>query len=105
MTKLERLAAACNGSVSLEANPHRDYYKSVREWFAHGMDHHRPDDEGPPHEEMAAVEAGATLWHLQWYPHTPIGFNRLFGSNLDRMLDAALKDMGAADATSAPAER
>lgn len=97
MTKLEKLADACKGSVTLEANPHRDvYYKSAREWFEHGMDHHRPDEEGPPPEEMAAIEAGATLWWLQWYPHTPIGFNRLFGSNLERMLDAALKDMGIA---------
>lgn len=82
-------------SVSLEANPHRStYFKSVHEWLKHGVENHRPGEVGPTPEEMAAIEAGATLWALQWYPHTPNGFHRLFGSNLERMVDEALKDMG-----------
>lgn len=102
MTKLERLAAACKCSVIVEASPHRDNYETPREYFER-MESYDAVEEGPPPEEMSA--AGAPLWWLQWYPRTPVGFNRLFGSNLDHMLDAALKDMGVTNATSATADR
>ena len=96
MTNIEKLAAACKGSVTLEANPHRDNYESPQEYLER-LEGRWPEEEGPPPEEMVEIEAGAALYWLQWYPNSPVGFNRLYGANLERLLREALKSMGIAE--------
>lgn len=40
-------------------------------------------------DDISAMKAANTIWSLQIYPNTPIGFNRWNRSTLDGVIDAA----------------
>jgi hypothetical protein len=84
MKQLEEIVALCRGEVSLTANPHRSMHQSAAEYL-------EKDPVTP--EALAEVEAGGTLWALQFYPFTPIGFHVLHDSRLERLLDRGLEMM------------
>lgn len=100
LEKLERVVALCKGEVTLTANGHRTYYETVRArvtytlrgWFA-DKEAYRPED-GPSEEALAEIEAGGTLWTLQFFPETPNGSHTLHDSRLGRLLDRALAVLG-----------
>lgn len=64
-------------------NEYKDYYLSIEQaveeelgfWIS-------------PEEKANALRSGE-VWTLQWYPHTPIGFNKLAASTLEALLEAA----------------
>lgn len=70
-------------SHSIEHNPHAAYYETVAQYLADWN-----GDEITPEDMIECVRTGE-LWTLQWYPVTPIGFCRVAGPTLERVLQRA----------------
>jgi hypothetical protein len=64
----------------LSHNEHRDVYESVEQFY-------NPEDFTSPEEWQKAVETDE-VWSLQWYPNTPVGFNRILASSLEAVQQA-----------------
>ena len=58
----------------LTHNEHRDYYQTVEECYYH-------EDFVSEDEWLKAIKEDS-VWVLQWYPNTPIGFTRIAASTL-----------------------
>lgn len=77
--------------LTLTHNDHRGVYQSVEDWDA---DQQRGSDGGAwyewvsDEERQRAIESDS-VWTLQWYPDTPVGFFALAASDLNVLLDAA----------------
>jgi len=67
----------------LTHNEHRDFYETVEKSY-------KADDFVSPEEWRKAV-AEDSVWVLQWYPDTPIGFYRIAASTLEA-IEAELKE-------------
>jgi hypothetical protein len=68
-------------SLTLTHNEHRDVYQSVADWIAENeMYEWRTDD-----DQKCAIDQDS-IWTLQWYPHTPIGFLAIAASSLENLL-------------------
>lgn len=74
-----RLPAHIN--LTIEHNPHAVNHETVRDYLVRC--------EGIPLEDLDACEAAGEIWEIQWYPRTPIGFNRVWGYSLARALELA----------------
>lgn len=74
----------------LYLNDHASNYQTAAEWIEDGMDNEDITDT-PPAELERMKEAG-TVWWLQIYPNTPIGFNVWYRSSLDAVIDAAMAE-------------
>lgn len=64
----------------LTHNEHRDSYEPV-EQAAHRLE---DDDWVTPDEREKAIETDS-IWTLQWYPETPIGFFIMAASSLEAL--------------------
>lgn len=78
---------AHKGALHLTHNPHKSNYETVEEYMVI-REFDETDWVSP--EQRAAAIAGDTLWELQWYPNTPVGFNIVCGADLDAVLAFAL---------------
>lgn len=64
----------------LSHNENRSSYMSVAKWIdTLGIE----DDEWVSIEEKAKAVATESVWCLQWYPDTPVGFYRVFASSVE----------------------
>jgi hypothetical protein len=74
--------------LTLEHNQHKNYYQSLLVWEeglkSTGCGLGWLDD----NERKLAIEYDS-VWVLQWYPETPVGFHRLAAYNLQRLLKEA----------------
>lgn len=72
----------------LNHNEHRNYYMTavdyIKEWEAQPC----PPDWKDENAKRRAVETDE-IWELQWYPDTPIGFNRVAAPTLREVLELA----------------
>ena len=66
---------------------HAANYVSAKEWIEERSPEWFANDSP---EELAAMKATNTIWTLQIYPRTPVGFNVWNASTLDAAIDAAL---------------
>ena len=66
----------------LEHNQYKDYYDSIEEGVA-------SLDSWVSEEERQKALATGEIWVLQWYPDTPVGFNRLAASSLEAVVENA----------------
>jgi hypothetical protein len=75
----------CSMSLTLN-DDHSPNYVDAAEW----IEEHAPEDfvHTPP-EEVQRMKDTNTIWGLQIYPHTPIGFNKWNAASLDAAIDAA----------------
>ena len=71
----------------LEHNRHRDAYERI-EVAVQEIDEDAPDAWISPLERQVSLLTGE-LWSLQWYPETPVGFQRVVGASLEAVLLAA----------------
>lgn len=84
--------------LSLEHDQHKNCYESIESWeqtlkACGNQDHADPVEFGwVSVEQRDKAIATDSVWCLQWYPDTPIGFCRLFACDLDVLLKAALKN-------------
>jgi len=68
----------------LTHNEHRNFYESPEEYiFATGFD---ADFISP--QEMEKAIAEDSVWHLQWYPDTPIGSYSIVAASLEAIEEA-----------------
>ena len=68
---------------------HACNYVSAKEW----IEECSPEwFDGEPVEEVEKMKASGTIWKLQIYPNTPIGFYVLNRSTLDNAIDAAMNN-------------
>lgn len=68
----------------LQHNEHRSYYEAAAEWIGQN-DHYAWKDEA---SKQAAI-ASDSVWTLQWYPDTPIGFYAVAAPTLEELLELA----------------
>lgn len=69
-------------------NEHKSNYETIEEWeLSRNL---RPDDWASPQQRLQAIQSNS-LWTIQWYPNTPIGFNIMCGADLQAVINAALE--------------
>lgn len=75
-------------SMHIDHNLHLGYYETVQE----ALDQRTYDPDNFPDEaEIAKSIATGEVWTIQWYPDTPVGFNRVSAATLSRALSHALE--------------
>ncbi len=72
-------------SLHLTHNDHKSTYETIEAWEEHG----EREDDWVSREQREKAIANDSVWELQWYPNTPIGFIRLLACDLDVLLAAA----------------
>lgn len=73
-------------SYYIEYNSHKDVYETIETFL---NNHDADKEEIIDYDKMIETD---TLFWLQVYPDSPIGFNRLFGSSLEICLEKMLKN-------------
>lgn len=77
-------------SLSLTLNEgHAPNYRTAKEWIEEDMPEWFSDE---PPEALQAMKDTNTIWALQSYPHTPIGFLHASRATLDELIDLAMTD-------------
>ncbi len=79
---IEQIMPPHKGGMSIEKDPHRANYESVEEYERWRGE---SDDWVSPEEREKAIETD-TLWTIQWYPDTPVGFCYLMASSLEALM-------------------
>jgi len=67
----------------LSHNDHRDYYETVEEYYNR--------EQFISDQEWEKAVATDSVWTLQWYPDTPVGFYIVSASTLEA-IEAKLKE-------------
>lgn len=91
--RFQWLATFKPNQIYLTRNEHACNYCSVQEWIEN-YSHDLFKDETP--EVIQAMIAADTIWTLQIYPHTPIGFHRWSRATLEEVIDAAMEHFNSA---------
>ena len=91
MTNYEWLATLKCNHFSLSRNEdNAANYASVKEWIEEFV----PDEfEDVPPAELHAMKETDTMWRLQVYPSTPVGFCVWYGATLDSVIAQARVDL------------
>ena len=81
-------------SLSLERDSdHAANYLSAAEWIDAIPEQFRDD----PTDEVELMKSTNTIWRLQVYPSTPIGFWVLHRATLDAAIDVAMSEVAKRD--------
>jgi hypothetical protein len=75
-------------SLHLTHNNHKGYCRTVHQEIDNEGHGYTDDCWVSPEQRQKAIETDE-CWTLQWYPHTPVGFNILSACDLDVLLEAA----------------
>lgn len=75
-------------SLILSFNDHKSNYQTLAQAIEWRGDWYSADDFVSPEEMQRAIDTN-TVWTLQWYPRSPVGFCNLHASSLDVLLKAA----------------
>ena len=78
----------CNSVSVSRDDDHACNYMTASEWIDNNADWYVDDNP----EEVQRMRDTNTIWRLQVYPNTPVGFNAWNGSTLDSAIDAAMRD-------------
>jgi hypothetical protein len=81
-------------SLHITHNVHKTYYETMEEALAEMPDgyHSTYDrDEFPDEAEIEKAIKTDSVWTIQWYPNSPVGFNRVHAATLGRALEFALQ--------------
>lgn len=76
----------CNSLYLTRNDEHAANYMTAKDWIREHQEDFQDDDQA----EVSRMEETNTIWTLQIYPHTPIGFNLWHGSTPDVAIDAAM---------------
>ena len=90
MNNLQELVNKCKGSVSLEANAHRDCYETIEQYINGNPFNEDIWNETEPDVKQKIIETN-TLIEIQFYPLTPIGFYRVYHYDVNEAINEALK--------------
>lgn len=88
----------CN-SLTLSRDDHACNYVTAKQW----IEEYQPEmftDVEPA--EVQRMKDANTIWCLQIYQHTPVGFNLWFGATAEAAVDAAMASYGEPSDTVGP---
>lgn len=101
--RFQWLATFKCSSLHLTHNDHASNYVTAKVW----IEEYEPawfGDETPEH--IQAMKDADTIWTLQIYPTTPVGFFKWNRATLEEAVDAAMEHFNGDDAaSSSPTER
>lgn len=86
--KLLSLLKGEYSSLMIEFNPFASSYETAEQ--ANTWGNYWQSDEWVSAEDKQKAIASNRVWCLHWYPDTPVGFYRIFGSSLKVVCEAAL---------------
>lgn len=82
-------------SIHIHHDPHKGSYESVQQYLR-GKDH---VNEGPSdgfdesewlsRDDFKASVSEDSLWEIQWYPNSPVGFCTVYGSTFENAVICA----------------
>lgn len=72
-------------ALSIGHNEHKSYYETIEEYLE-GND----TDCWESKEHRGRAIATNSLWSMQWYPDTPVGFLRVYAPTLGELLSFAV---------------
>jgi hypothetical protein len=87
MNKLDELISRCKCSVSVTANPHRDYYQTATDWLEEMKNIIDNKVSSEMRENMINLD---TIIEIQFYLYTPVCFHVVVHYDLDKALNEAL---------------
>jgi hypothetical protein len=73
---------AHDAALFLTHNEHKNYYEDAAKWIEEQGDLFDWQSDG---HKRRAIETDS-VWVLQWYPNTPVGFNAIAAPTLDELL-------------------
>jgi hypothetical protein len=79
----------CNSFTLCRDDDHACNYVTAKQWIEERSS--ESFDQVPP-DELQRMKDTNTIWSLQIYPHTPIGFNVWYGATAEYVIDAAMAD-------------
>lgn len=85
---MEELIKKCKCSVHLEVNKHRDYYNTIEDAIKEAKSLYGDDEIDTELAERMIKED--MFISLQFYPDTPIGFHKVYGTSIDEVVKKAL---------------
>jgi len=93
MTDYEWLASfKCNHFHLTRDDEHAVNYVSAKEW----IEEFQPKDfNDVPVDELQTMKDTNTIWCLQVYPNTPVGFYVFYGATLDSVIGKAREHFSA----------
>lgn len=95
---MKELIEKCKCGIYLTINKHRDVYETVEdavneinEWDKEANGHHANYEPEIDDELKKKMIEKNCLYELQFYPDTPIGFYKVYGTNLNEVVEKALE--------------
>lgn len=85
MKNLNKLISLCKGGVYLSVNEHKNIYESAKEYLMRDQ-----DIQDVHHEVFEKMVEFDCVVELQYYPNTPVGFNRVYHYDVGAAIEEAL---------------
>jgi len=82
---IEKRLPEHKASLHITHNENTTNYETVEQYIKDMEERDLALDWATPTSRQRAIETNS-LWELQWYPNTPIGFNIVFGATLEEIL-------------------
>lgn len=73
-------------TMHITHNQHKSYYETAQAW---ADDHNNTMYEWVPGDSRDRAIATDSIWTVQWYPNTPIGFMAVAAATLEEALNYA----------------
>ncbi len=82
-------------TLHIAHDPHKGVYESVQQYFrskdecAHGPTDGFDESEWISRDDFKEAVAHDSLWEIQWYPNSPVGFCTAYGSTFENAMMCA----------------
>jgi len=84
---MKKIINKCKCSISLGINKHRDYYETA-EQYVNNINGRNDREEIEDELKYRMIDTD-TIYELQFYPDTPVGFYVVYGTSLDEVINKA----------------
>lgn len=84
---MKEIIERCKCGIYLEVNRHRDYYDTIEEAITEENERNTEPEIEPELAERMIKEN--MFISLQFYPDTPVGFYKVYGTSLDEVVEKA----------------
>ncbi len=85
---MKEIIERCKCGIYLEVNKHRDYYDTIEEAIIEENDKSNSSPEIEPELAERMIKENMFI-SLQFYPDTPVGFYKVYGTSLDEVVEKA----------------
>lgn len=84
LENFQKMLPEHQASLHITHNQHKSYYEKADEYL-------RDRKCDAPDDVIKAMILANSIWEIQWYPDTPIGFNIVYGATLTQALEQIKK--------------